>query len=421
VITLKPNQSRIFLDDSRFIVSICGRRFGKTTTLAVKLVKKALEKKGLYAYCAPTYRQAKLIAWDIFKSTIPKKLKKKTNESELSITLLNGSTIRLFGLDRAESLLGVKLAGALLDEYDQTKLGVYEQVIRPALSDSLGFCWFIGSPDSTKRRLKELYDDVRTKRLDGWSAYHFTSLDGGYIPESEIETAKRELDPRNFREQYEASFEDVHGQVYYGFSPDHNIRDDIAYLPNLPIRLCFDFNVNPFCIVVCQEYERETDDPLRRKERIVHALDEIRLENSNTAEACKAFLDRYGSHKGGVIVYGDSTGNSRHTSSSLSDYQIIIDHLKNMPRFTVRIKSANPPVKDRINAVNAMLCNYLGERRLFLNRKKTQWLQKDLMNVIYKKGTTEIDKTYDLSLTHMSDAMGYYIENEFSVHRGFFK
>ena len=186
--------------------------------------------------------------------------------------------------------------------------------------------------------------------------------------------------------------------------------------------MCFDFNVNPFCISIAQIIETETRDALERTKRIVHCVDEIRLDNSNTAEACKVYLERFGNHRGGVIVYGDATGNSRHTSSSLSDYQIIIDHFKNvLGGMKVRIKASNPPVKDRINAVNAMLCNYLGERRMFLARNKTKWLQKDLLNVIYKQGTTEMDKTYDLSLTHMSDAIGYMVEYEFSVHKGFFK
>lgn len=421
MIDLRQNQSRLFLDESRFIVGICGRRWGKTTTLIVKLIVRALKTKGLYAYCAPTYRQAKIIAWDILKDVLPKNFKRKVNETELSVRLPNGSVIRLFGLDRAEGMLGIKLAGCILDEYDQIKPNVYESVIRPALSDSQGFCWFIGNPDATKRRLKELYDNVRLKRWENWSTYHFRSIDGGYIPAEEIETAKRELDPRTFREQYEASFEDVQGQVYYAFSPEHNVVDDILLRRDLPLRLCFDFNVDPFCVEVCQVIEKRTGDPIRPVQFDIHVLDELKIRNSNTHEASKILAERYKDHRGGIIIYGDATGNSRRTSSSLSDYQIIIDHFRNFPKFGVRVKEGNPPVKDRINAVNSMLCNYLGERHLFLRRMETPNLQKDFLNVIYKEGTTEIDKNYDLSLTHASDAIGYMIEYEFSVHKGFFR
>lgn len=418
-LNLRHRQGDVFLDEHRFLVLVAGRRWAKTTTLLMKLFKKACERRGNYGYFAPTYRQAKMIAWDILKNMIPPHYRyRQPHESELSITLINGSKIRLFGLDKANSLLGIKLHGALIDEYDQTKKDVYEAVLRPALADTQGFCWFVGSPDATKRKLRALYDEVRINKRPDWKTFHFKSIEGGYIPEEELENAKTELDPRTYREQFEASFEDVYGQVYYGFHPDYNVDDRAVYNPHLPLRVFFDFNVNPFCVGFGHFIDYRKGDHLQSKPDDIHVIDELIVCNSNTPQMCGFILERYGHHRGGFIVYGDAAGKSRHTSSSLSDYQIIVDRLKNIPGFQLRVKDANPAVKDRINAVNSKLLAYDGSRHVFLHPKTTKGLQKDFMNVTYKEGSTDIDKS-DLERTHISDGFGYMCEYEYPVLRSF--
>jgi hypothetical protein len=391
--------------------------------MIVKLFAEALKRPGLYGYFAPTYGQAKLIAWEIIKSVIPAHYRiGLPNESELYVRLHNGSRIRLFGLDRPERIFGVKLAGALIDEYDQTKNNVYETFIRPALSDSQGFCWFVGNPDATKKKLKNLFDDVRVNKRAEWTAFHYRSIDGGYIPKEEIELAKRDLDPRTFREQYEASFEDVLGQVYYGFSDENIAAIDpegakVDYKPNLPIRLFWDFNVNPFCVGAAHFIQKHSD--MGKPYQDIHVVDEFILRNSNTPEMCKLLTKKYENHKAGLIVYGDATGQSRDTSSSMSDYQIIADAFKNFPGFQMKIKTSNPREKDRVNAVNSKLQSYDGKRHVFI-KPGLKALPKDMMNVVYKEGTTEIDKS-DLEYTHISDAFGYLIDAEFPVVRSFVK
>jgi len=415
MITLKPNQSKMFADKNRFCVVVTARRFGKTTTFLAKLIVKALEVKGLYAYCAPTYRQAKMIAWEILINMLPMRYRVRVNLSELSVTLPNGSTIRLFGLDKAHGLLGVKLHGCIIDEYDHVKAKVYDSVIRPALSDTMGFCWFLGNPDRTKRRLRQLYDKVMISRPAGWSAYKFKAVEGGYIPDEEIENAKRELDERTFREQYEGSFEDVNGQVYYAFSLEHSVRRDLVYRLDLPLCVYWDFNVTPFTVGVAQVHKRE--DAFRNKYDEIHCIDEFTIDNSNTPEMCRTILAKYGQHKSGMIIYGDATAKARNTASSLSDYQIILDHFKNVPNLLFRFKSANPPIKDRLNAVNSLLKNHSGQRRLFM-LPICKALITDMMTVSRKENSSEIDKS-DPLLTHAADGAGYFIEFEYPVLKTF--
>lgn len=416
--SLKWRQSKIFRDLERFIILIAGRRWSKTTTLLVKFVHRAYRQVGDYAYFAPTYRQAKLIAWQKLKKLIDYRfIQGRPNETELSIPLVNGSTIRLFGLDKPESILGIKLDGALIDEYDQIKANVYESVIRPALADTGGFCWFSGTPDSRKKRLKELIDDVRLNGRKEYSIYQYKTTEGGYVPDEELALAKQQMDERTYREQFEATFLDLLGQVYYGFSFDDNVQTYAEYNPRLPIRVLFDFNVDPFCVGFAHSIPKQ--DTFRNPYTNIHVFDELAVRNSNTPEMCRAILKKYENHRAGIIVYGDATGQSRHTQSSLSDYQIITDMFKNIPNLSLRIKSKNPDVKDRINAVNSILKSFNGTRHLFIN-PRCKKIIKDLLNVTYKEGTGDIDKT-DLEQTHFTDGLGYYVEYEHPVNRGFFK
>jgi hypothetical protein len=122
-----------------------------------------------------------------------------------------------------------------------------------------------------------------------------------------------------------------------------------------------------------------------------------------------------------VIVYGDASGNGRRTSAENTDYQIIklffrrFGHLFNVQ---YKVGSANPAVRDRVNAVNARLCNSKGERRLF-HDPRCKELAKDFNQVVYlsdSHGNTvpELDKS-DKARSHLSDAMGYLIWAEFPI------
>jgi hypothetical protein len=131
------------------------------------------------------------------------------------------------------------------------------------------------------------------------------------------------------------------------------------------------------------------------------------LPDSNTAAACEEFLSRTAKYFTGtplaVRVLGDSTGEQRRTSASRTDWQIVKDFFGRYPErvdATFRIPSANPPVKDRVNCVNAKLRNYAGQYRVFVNPQGTRLV--------------DLDKS-DPARTHVSDALGYLIAREFPM------
>lgn len=414
---LRRRQFEVVEDKHRFILLVTGRRWAKTTTIIIKMFKEACKTKdGLFGYSAPTYRMVKRIAWKIFKAVIPPSyLAKPPNETELIITLKNGAEICLFGLDRPEFAVGSGYNGWVFDEYDLTKKGVFEAQIRPALADKQGFCWFVGSPDSRRKQLRELKENIEINKWTDWIVYHYKTIEGGYVEDEELRKAQSQTDPRTYREQYEATFEELIGGVYYAFDINANVTQEAVYNWRMPLRLIWDFNVDPFCVSVAQSYSFQ--DEFRNPYDNIHVIDEFRIRNSNTPEMCNEILKKYGGHKAGIVIYGDSTSRSRDTASSFSDYQIIIDRFHNMPGFSVRIKDKNPVIKDRVNAVNSKLKAYNGKRHIFIN-PACRYFIKDLMHVVYKEGTTELDKT-DLELTHFSDGFGYYIDYEYPVVGGY--
>src|SRR5690606_37265664 len=129
----------------------------------------------------------------------------------------------------------------------------------------------------------------------------------------------------------------------------------------------------------------------------------IILHNSNTELAANVFKEKYGKNNY-VSIYGDYSGTQRHTSSSTTDFEILEEIIRPAE---INIKP-NPAIVDRVNAVNARLKNAKGERRLFVAEHCEKTIR-DFERVIYKEERREIDKS-NLDLTHISDAIGYYIE-----------
>ena len=120
-------------------------------------------------------------------------------------------------------------------------------------------------------------------------------------------------------------------------------------------------------------------------------------------------------------VYGDATGNGRSSSAARTDWQIVKDAIAAQPHRFVKqhhVPSVNPPVRDRVNCVNALLCNSEGDRRLTID-PRCQQLILDLERVRWRTDVAgnaqgELDKS-DPARTHVSDALGYMIAREFNI------
>jgi hypothetical protein len=340
---------------------------------------------------------SKSIAWEILKNLIYNQASviAKKNESELSIDFINGSKIELKGADNEDSLRGIGLDHVVLDEYAYMKKEAWTEVIRPALSDKKGGAMFIGTPDSFNY-FYELYQKGVSEE-DGFKSWHFNTVDSPFIDPLEVESARKELDEKTFRQEYEASFEAASGRVYYAFDRIKN-NTDLEYNPEFQAILCLDFNVSPMCWTVLQSIKGQD-----------YCVDEIVRHNTNTEEMAKAVGDIYGYNRP-YLIHGDYSGTFRSTNSRSTDYNIIQQIL---PYAEIRVKP-NPIVVDRVNAVNSRLCSAAGIRNLFINVKRCPTLIRDFEQVVWKEGKREIDKD-NIERTHSSDGVGYYIEYNYGL------
>jgi hypothetical protein len=410
-VLLKPPQWTVFNSTSRFRILVAGRRFGKTYLSLVELCRAAWSPGHMAWYVGPTYKQAKRIAWKPLKQMTRPYWASQPNETDLTIELITGGTICLRGADNYDSLRGDGLDFLILDEYASIAREAWPEVLRPALADRKGGALFIGTPRGHDH-FYDLYQKAQNQ--PNWSSFQFTTEEGGNVTQEELESATHELDERTYRQEFQASFENLRaGLVYYAFDRNENV-EPLRYNSQLPLFWSLDFNVNPMCAVIGQ---RDLDR--------VCILDELVLPDSNTPAACQAFSDwilRTRPHSlfaPEIHTYGDAAGNGRHTSASRTDWQTVDDFFRHQfcnPKR--RVPSSNPPVKDRVNCVNAMLHNQAGERRLLIDPKCKQLIL-DLERVHWKSDShgnalPDIDKS-DPARSHVSDALGYMISYEFGM------
>jgi hypothetical protein len=392
----KP-QSEVIDNKSRFRVLITGRRFGKTYLAINELAKFASKSKQKVWYVAPTYRQAKQICWvELKDKLIQHKWVKNINNSDLTIILKNNSTITLRGADNEQSLRGVGLNFIVLDEFADIHKEAWYEVLRPTLSDTGGHALFCGSPRGFGNWSYELFKQGETN--EDWASFKYTTLEGGQVGDKEIEQAKQDLDIRTFQQEYEATFVNYSGMIYYNFNRNKNIIDKFEKeYPLLHIGL--DFNVDPMTAVVCYVIN----------ETII-VIDEIQIYSSNTQEMCEEIRNRYRNKQ--IIVYPDPSARQRKTSAGgFTDISI----LKNAG-FDVKCRNTAPLVRDRINSVNSKLKNVNGKNNLFI-LKSCKNVIKSIERQIYKEGTHIPDK--DSGYDHMNDALGYLVELNFPLRRNF--
>jgi predicted phage terminase large subunit-like protein len=194
-------------------VVAAGRRFGKSRLAAWTLIIEALKSKEKDVfYVAPTFQQAKDIMWTVLKE-LGHEVIKTVHENTAVITLVNDRKIYLKGSDRPDTMRGVGLAYVVIDEYADMKPQVFEQILRPALSDVKGGALFIGTPKG-RNHFYELYQMAQKDEDEESSSFHFTSFDNPLLDPKEIEAAKKSMSSFSFRQEYLASFEAASSELF---------------------------------------------------------------------------------------------------------------------------------------------------------------------------------------------------------------
>jgi len=398
---LTQPQTEVAKSEKRFRVLISGRRFGKTTLGIREICKEASQPHTVCWAICPSYRQAKNIWWlKLKKKLFSLHWIDKVNEAELTITLKNGSIIALKGAENYDSLRGNRVDFLVMDEVADIKPEAFFESLRPTLSDSMGKALFMGTP----KGLNWAYDLFNNaKGDDEWASWQFTTEQGGNVPDNELESARRLLDERTYRQEYQGSFESFSGRIYYSFDRQNNVVKcdeydlDKGEFPEI-LHIGEDFNIDPSVAVVAYE----------RADGVLHIIDEIGIFSSNTDEMVEEIKSRYPKSK--IWVYPDPAGAARKTSSGGRTDIIILQNAG----FIVKAPRSHPPVRDRINAVNSRFLSSTGEVRLVVDprcRRVIEGLEKQT----YKEGTQQPDK--DSGWDHWNDALGYMIHFKYPIRR----
>lgn len=423
-----PEQMRLWADTItgkvRFVVVPSGRRSGKTELAKRHIILRAIECThidGWFVCAAPTYNQAKQIYWRDLKLMVPSALIAKVSESNLCITLITGVELQVVGMEKPERIEGRPLDGIVLDEYANMKENVWKDHIRPSLSTRgrPGWAWFIGVPEG-RNHYYRLSRKAQGKKIKNWGHYHWKSSD--ILDPEEIESARQDMDPMTFAQEYGGDFINFQGRAYYPFTIDTHADETLEYMPEKDLIFCFDFNVKPGVCGILQE------QPYRGRKKnvsstITAGIGEVWIPNfSNTEKVCDKLIQDWKHHSGRVLLYGDASGGARGSAKVMgSDWDIIMRKLKpHFPgRVKMRVNKANPAVRARINAVNSRFMTADKIIHFKIDPDKCPFMVTDFEGVtLLEGGSGEIDKYSDPTLTHMSDGIGYFIHRKHPIAGG---
>lgn len=398
IIKLKKKQDEIIKDQSRFKLVFAGRRGAKTTTGAVETAMKLQKPYQNIAAISPTEKQVKRDVWKALNFVIPEDwIKRKYLSSPRRIELVNGSLVTLYSGGSAESIRGDGLNHAWVDEIKDQPRELWYEILRPALAVEKGSAFLGGTPFYSEFVL-ELNSDPTFKK------FSYTTLQGGYVDQEEIELAMQSMDERSFKQEFEARIEAPTGLVYYAYTQDNYSNLEIDQFNDL--YLCFDFNVNP---MTCTLNQNKGNDYFA-------AVKEFVLKNSNTFEICKVinnYLEREVNFSGRLEVTGDKTGMRQQTSGGgRSDWTIIEDAFRNWPGYRKQLRTVKN-VNDRVNALNSMFKSYSGEIRQVVNTNLCPNLHRDLTRQI-RKDDGRLDDMNG-TIGHSSDNLSYHSYNYYPL------
>lgn len=414
---LNEPQSRFFNLDKKFRAFVAGFGSGKTWVGCSCMCGHFWEYPKInQGYFAPTYSQIR----DIFFPTIEEVayswgLSVDIKETNKEVHFFEGRIYRgttiCRSMDKPSTIVGFKIGRALVDEIDILSTEKAKQAWRKIIArmrsrEGVNGIDVTTTPEgfkfvyeqfvkliSKKPELSKFYGIVKASTYDNEK-----NLPPDYI-ESLLASYPEEL----IRAYLLGEFVNLtSGTVYNQFDITLNHSNEIEQ-PGEPLFIGMDFNVGKMSAII---HVKRNGNPVAVRE-IIDAYD--------TPDMIRRIKEQFWLYDGDdyrkareIYIYPDASGGSRKSvNASKTDIQLLKD-----AQFKVVVNSANPPVKDRINSMNGMFCNAMGERKYLVNTKMCPAYSENLQQQVWAKNG-EPDKT--AGNDHTNDAAGYFIIKDYPI------
>ena len=408
--TLNVPQSKFLQLPEKYRAYVAGFGSGKTWVGCGALCAHAWGWPGItMGYFAPTYGQIR----DIFYPTIEEVahdwgLKTDIKESNKEVHLFSGSqyraTIICRSMDKPQNIVGFKIGHAMVDELDVMPAHKAEQAWRKIIArmryniDGLkNGVDVTTTPEGFRFTYARFVKSVRDKpELAGqYGIIQASTYDNAAnLPPDYIPSLLGDYPPQLIEAYLNGQFTNLSsGSVYPGFDRVHS-HTDAHIEPGEALHCGADFNVLNSTVVI---FVVRNGEPL--------ALEELTKVRDTPAMA-RLLSERYKGHS--VTVYPDASGqNTSSKNAGESDLTILKQH-----GLRISVGTRNPAVRDRVNAMNAMLLNGEGVRRLKVNTDACPTLTESLEQQAYAPNG-EPDKTSGHD--HANDAAGYFIAQRYPI------
>lgn len=408
-----PHQRALVKSPAQVTAMVGGYGSGKSLSAALSLVLASIYNPGcLNMGVSPNYRMARSTLqpaiFDILENFFSPGLIEGKDFTyhqtfhTFNIKAWNGK-ITLASAEIPSSLKGSNLAEAVLDEPGIMNFKAYQQMIARIRDPKAkrNKLTLTGTPED----LNWFYDLCEgDKKPDNFKLIRARTADNIYLPDGYIDNLLQQYDPQLVKSYLEGLFVNLAGSLaYYTFNDENIFKDEFTYDPNRPLIVSMDYNWDPNTAVIAQE-------------RIINGIprtvvfDEY-YEKCSTEIKCERIIEKYGVDQS-YEIYGDATAKNRSAKGAAESDLIIVRNYFNPTPHQIRMKSGNPRRKDRLNAVNSLVCNGQRDRRLLVT-PNCKHLINDFKRITMKE--FENSSFDDDSLGHITDALGYYVDFRFPV------
>jgi phage terminase large subunit len=400
--TPRPLQAEIHVASAthRFMVLNVHRRWGKTVMAINDILDHLLfleyrQPQGVYI--APTYGQAKRVAWDYFKLFTRMIPGVEYKEGELLLIIPRPHKndvvkIWLLGAENPDSIRGMYLDYGIFDEYASMNPIVWSKVVRPALSDRKGKATFIGTPQG-ENHFYDIYKQAEELgTTNGWYARSITVEDSKYVDEKELESARKTMTADEYAQEFMVSFSAALTGAYYSKYLETAMEEgriaDVPHDPNMPVSTFWDLGISDAMAIWF----------IQKKGEMFHVIDYMENVGKGVEHYIQELYKKpytYAKH----YVPHDSKKRELGTGRTVVDS---MEALGLRPLFTVPRVVAK---KDEINAVRMVLpmCRFdrmkTGDGLRALKNFQAEWDAKDKR---FK------DSPKHDWCSHASDAMGCF-------------